>query len=217
MRVVARHPHPASAPEKPPWRRANERVAAIRLLSNDSPVDFTIVVELCRALLAPILSAALKAVNRRRESRAAALLILGALRDALVRTHATQLHPFRPVVVPFDSYAGVWEAERRALAHSMPPNELDVIEQAFAALSTLQKNEALGGDLREEVFDGLYDAGQQCEFARRIAWKHAQTPRSRVQRWIKLRARRLQERRDYWKLGRAVVKARKQASCPAFS
>jgi len=142
---------------------------------------------------------------------------LGALRDALVKTHSTQLHPFRSVVIPFASYAGVWEAERRALAHSMPPDELDVIEQAFAALSTLQKNEALGGDLREEVFDGLYDAGQQCEFARRIAWKHAQTPRSRVERWIKLRGCRLQERRDHRKLGRAIVKARKQASCPAFS
>lgn len=195
----------------------NERVAAIRLLSNDSPVDFTIIVELCRALLTPILHAAWRVVARRRESRTAATLILGALRDALVKTHSTQLHPFRTVVIPFASYAGVWEAERRALAHSMPPDELDVIEQAFAALSTLQKNEALGGDLREEVFDGLYDAGQQCEFARRIAWKHAQTPRSRVERWLKLRARRLQERRDYWKLGRTVVKARKQANCPAFS
>ena len=90
-----------------------------------------------------------------REDRAAAVVVLGALREALSKTHEPQLHPVRPVVVPFASYAEVWSAERKTLAGKMTDEEFSAAESAFAALASLHKSEELGDDLREEVFDGL--------------------------------------------------------------
>lgn len=167
-------------------------------------------------LLGAILSGTRRAAtawrDRNREGRAAALVILVALREALIKTHAPHLHPVRPVVVPFASYAGVWQSERKALARTMTLEKFRHVDAAFAALSALQKSEELGGDLREEVFDGLWDAGMLCEKARRIAWRQTQSPRDQVQRWIDIQARSIRQRREFWKLGRAVAKARKQSN-----
>lgn len=72
--------------------------------------------------------------------------------------------------------------------------------------------EELGNDLREEVFDGLLDAAGQCEKARRFVWKHTQSPRDQVERWIHIRLRELRKRHEYWRLGREVAKIRKRGS-----
>ena len=151
-------------------------------------------------------------LRKRREARAAAVVVLGALREALSKTYEPQMHPVHPVVVPFASYAEVWSAERKTLAGRMTDEEFSTAESAFAALASLQKSEQLGGDLREEVFDGLLDAAGQCEKARRVVWTHTQSPRDRVGRWIRRRISELRVRHEHWRLGREVAKIKKRRS-----
>jgi hypothetical protein len=168
--------------------------------------------------VAPLLGLAVFIGNhlrKRREGRAAAAVVLGALREALGKTYEPHMHPVRPVVVPFASYAEVWSTERKTLAGKLTNEEFSAAESAFGALAVLQKSEELGRDLREEVFDGLLDAAGQCEQARRIVWKHTQSPRDRVERWIRRRVGELRARHDHRKLGREVTRIRKRAN-PAF-
>jgi nucleoside-diphosphate-sugar epimerase len=139
------------------------------------------------ALLAGLTGFIGNRLRERREDRAAAVVVLGTLSEALDKTHEPQLHPVRPVVIPFSSYAEVWNAERKALAKRMTDEEFSTAESAFAALASLQKSEELGDDLREEVFDGLLDAASHCEGARRVVWRQTQSPRDRVERWIRRR------------------------------
>jgi nucleoside-diphosphate-sugar epimerase len=71
------------------------------------------------ALLAGLTGFIGNRLRERREDRAAAVVVLSTLREALDKTHEPQLHPVRPVVIPFFSYAEVWNAERKALAKRM--------------------------------------------------------------------------------------------------
>ena len=179
-------------------------------MRDDFLMEETVIKAAC-ALLGLVVFAGNR-LHKRREERAAAVVVLGALREALSRTHEPHMHPIRPVIVPFTSYAEVWSAERKALAGRMTDEEFSVAESAFAALASLQKSEELGNDLREEVFDGLLDAAEQCEEARRFVWKHTQSPRDQVERWIRIRQGELRKHHEYWRLGREVAKIRKRRS-----
>lgn len=187
-------------------RKCQIPVSSVR---DDLLVEETIIKVAC-ALLGPAVFAGNR-LRERREDRAAAVVVLGALRVALSETHEPHVHPVRPVVIPFASYAEVWSAERKTLAGRLTNEEFSAAESAFAALASLQKSEEQGNDLREEVFDGLLDAAGRCENARRVVWKHAQSPRDQVERWIHMRLSELQKRREYWKLGREVARIRNGA------
>lgn len=190
-----------------PDRKRQIPVSSVR---DDSSVEETII-----KVAGPLVGLVALAGNHLRERqkrRAAAKVILSALCEALDKTYEPQLHPVRPVVVPFASYAKVWSDERKTLAEGMTQEELDAAQSAFAALASLQKSEGLGSDLREEVFDGLLDAAGQCERARRVVWKHTQSPRDRVERRIRRRISELRVRREHRKLGREVAKIRKQSN-----
>lgn len=164
------------------------------------------------ALLAGLASFIGDRLRERREDRAAAVVVLGALREALDKTYEPHLHPVRPVVIPFSSYAEVWSVERKTLARRMTGEGFSTAESAFAALASLQKSEELGGDLREEVFDGLLDAAGHCEGARRVVWRQTQSPRDRAERWIRRRISEMQVRHEHRKLGREAAKIRKRRS-----
>lgn len=157
-------------------------------------------------ILGAVLGGAVQAITawlgRRREGRAAALVIGGALTDALERTHEPQMHPVHPVVIAFDGYIKTWDAERKPLALTMSAADYAVISEAFAKLQRIRRDEEIGGDLREQVFDSLLDAGQACEMARRVTWSHAQSPRDRVRRWFRLRRKGRRTDRELRKLER---------------
>lgn len=192
-------------------RRLHKKVLIpVSFVRDDSLVEETIIKG-----VGPLLGLAVFIGNllcKRREARAAAVVVLGALREALSKTYKPQMHPVRPVVVPFASYAEVWSAERKTLAGRMTGEEFSTAESAFAALASLQKSEQLGGDLREEVFDGLLDAAGQCERARRVVWTHTQSPRDRVERWIRRRISELRVRHEHWRVGREVAKVKSGAA-----
>lgn len=177
-------------------------------MRNDCSVAETII-----KAVGPLVGLAVVAANHlreRRKRRGAARVVLTALREALDKTHEPQMHPVRPVIVPFATYAKTWRDERKVLAEGMTQEELDAAQSAFAALASLQKSEKLGIDLRDEVFDGLLDAARQCEKARRVVWRHTQSPRDRVGRWIHGRISELRVRHEHRRLGREVAKIRKQ-------
>jgi hypothetical protein len=195
--------------EIPPASRAKRQIP-VSSVRNDYPVEETII-----KAAGPLVGLAVLVANHlreRRKRRAAARVVLSALREALDKTHEPQMHPARPVIVPFATYTKTWSDERKALAEGMTQEELDAAQSAFAALASLQKSEKLGIDLRNEVFDGLLDAAGQCEKARRVVWKHTQSPPDRVERWIRRRISELRVRHEHRRLGREVAKIRKQRS-----
>lgn len=161
------------------------------------------------AIVGGIAQVANRWLRERKEAQGAARVVLAALREALVKTHEPYLHPVRPVVIPFAAYTVVWESERKALARMMAVDDFGTIDKAFAALSELQKAEELGEDLREEVFDGLWSAGQLCEKARRIAWRQTQSARDRARRWASLQVHRVRQHHEFWKMDRAAAKIRR--------
>lgn len=101
---------------------------------DDSLMEETIIKAVCALLgLAVFVGNRLR---ERRERRAAAVVVLGVLREALSKTHEPHMHPVR-TVIPFASYAEVWSTERKALAGRMTDEEFSAAESAFAALASL--------------------------------------------------------------------------------
>ena len=176
-------------------------------------MDSATAIALVTLVLGAVLGGAVQAVvawqDRGREARAAALLVGNALGDALERTHEPHLHPVRPVVIAFESYVQVWESERKALARILPAEDYAGISVAFAKLHKIKRDEEIGSDLREQVFDGLLDAGRACEMARRIAWKYAQSPRAKAGRWIRGHRNEYETRRGHRKVAREVRRIRR--------
>lgn len=156
-------------------------------------------------------------LERRREGRAAALVIYDALKEALEKLHEPHMHPIRPVLIAFDTYISVWDVERKALARTLSADDFAAISSAFGDLRAIRRCEEAGLDLREEVFGSLYAAGQLCEMGRRIAWRHAQSPRARAGRWRDSRREELKKRRSHREVERNIIELRRQRrlSCSA--
>jgi hypothetical protein len=163
------------------------------------------------ALLGGVVNAAFASLDRRRERRAAALVVYDALVDALARTHgAAQESLMKPVVIPFEAYAKVWETERKSLARAIPALDYADLATAFSNLEALRRAETLGEDLREEIYDALHEAGQSCEKARRVAWRKAQSPRARIERRLRLWVKRVKERWGHFQVAHRVQRVRKR-------
>jgi hypothetical protein len=161
------------------------------------------------ALLGGVVNATFASLDRRRERRAAALVVYDALVDALARTQgAAQESLMKPVVIPFEAYAKIWETERKPLARSIPALDYADLATAFSNLEALRRAEALGEDLREEIYDALHEAGQSCEKARRVAWRKAQTPKARIERRFRLWIKRVKERWGHLQVARQVQRVR---------
>jgi hypothetical protein len=157
-------------------------------------------------VLALLLAQAIRSLRdewtRRREARVSAQVVCGALLDAMGGTHRINLNPARPVRIPFESYLSRWEREQRALTSSLPPSQLSTVSLAFERLALLAKREAAGDDLRDEIFDSLYAAGQECERARRLVWPLTQSTMQRFRRWTKGERSRLARWREYRRVDR---------------
>ena len=148
--------------------------------------------------------------NRKVEGRASARVAGDALTSALIRNYEPKQQPFKPVFIDYAAYAAVWEAERKALARAMTVDDYATVSKAFDELRTIGKMEAVGRDLTEEVFDSLSDAAQACEFARRVTWRYSQSPRDRIERWIRQTRKERAESRELRKLDRLWRQAREQ-------
>jgi hypothetical protein len=166
------------------------------------------------AILGGVIQASNAALDRKREGRAAALVIGDALNEALERNFEPQRNPFRPVLVDHAAYAVAWETERKALARIMSRDDYNVASKAFSALRTLAKKEATGHDLRDEVFDSLYHAALACELGRRAMHRYAQSDVERLRQWLIAKRDAVVQRREYRKMGQAWRRAR-EAEDPA--
>ncbi len=120
------------------------------------------------------------------------------------------MHPFTPIFIDYGAYAVVWEAERKALARIMTADDYATVSKAFDELRTIGKMETVGRDLNEEVFGSLYQAGQACEFARRVTWRYSQSPRDRAERWGRQTRKERASNRELRKLDRQWRQAREQ-------
>src|ERR1700730_7634981 len=162
------------------------------------------------AVLGGVIQALNAMLDRNREGRAAALVVGDALTEALIRNHAPESNPARPVIVDFSAYAAVWEMERKALARIMSADDYNTVSKAFGALRVPAKMEIVGLDLRDEVFDALYQAGMACEFGRRVTHKYAQSRPAKLRLWLARTRGDLTKRREFRKLNRAWREARKR-------
>lgn len=148
--------------------------------------------------------------NRRVEGRTSARVVGDVLTSALIRNHKPQMQPFKPIFIDYGAYAVLWETERKALARIMTADDYATVSKAFDELRTIGKMEAVGRDLSEEVFGSLYQAGQACEFARRVTWRYSQSPRDRTERWVRQTRTERAKNRELRKLDRQWRQAREQ-------
>jgi hypothetical protein len=148
--------------------------------------------------------------DRRVEGRASARVAGDALTSALIRNHEPQRQPFKPVFIDYSAYAVVWETERKALARTMTADDYATVSKAFDELRTIGKMEDSGHDLSEEVFDSLTHATQACEFARRVTWRYSQSPRDRIEQWVRQTRKERANNREFRKLARLWREAREQ-------
>jgi hypothetical protein len=161
------------------------------------------------AILGGVIQATIAMLDRNREARAAALVVGDALTEALLQNHAPQMHPGRPVIVDYSAYAAVWETERKVLARVMARDDYNTVSKAFGRLRVIAKKETVGLDLRDEVFDALYEAGQACEFGRRVTHRYAQSGTEKHKLWLAERLVNVRKQREYRKLDRMWREARK--------
>lgn len=164
------------------------------------------------AVLGGVVNWALAERDRRAQGRAAARVVGEELTSALLRHHAPQQRPFSPVFIDYGAYAVVWESERKALARTMTTDDYATVSKAFEELRTIGKMEAAGRDLSEEVFDGLWHAGQACEFARRVTWRYAHSPRERLAAWVRQKRQSRIEGRELRRVSRQWREARESES-----
>jgi hypothetical protein len=148
--------------------------------------------------------------DRRVEGRASARVVGDTLTSALIRNHQPKEQPFKPVFIDYGAYAVVWETERKTLARTMTADDYATVSKAFDELRTVGKMETAGRDLKEEVFDSLTDAAQACEFARRVTWRYSQSPRDRIERWVRQTRKERANDRELRKLDRLWRQAREQ-------
>ncbi len=133
-----------------------------------------------------------------------------ALTSALIRNHQPQQQPFNPVFIDYGAYAVVWETERKALARTMTADDYATVSKAFDELRTIGKMETAGRDLSEEVFGSLTHAAQACEFARRVTWRYSQSPRDRIEQWVRQTRKERANSRELRKLDRLWRQAHEQ-------
>jgi hypothetical protein len=148
--------------------------------------------------------------DRKVEGRASARIVGDTLTSALVRNYEPKQRPFKPVFIDYGAYAVVWETERKALARTMTTDDYATVSGAFDELRTIGKMEAAGRDLTEEVFDSLTHAAQACEFARRVTWRYSQSPRDRIEQWVRQTRRERASNRELRKLDRLWRQAREE-------
>lgn len=116
-----------------------------------------------------------------------------------------------PVFVDFEAYCATWDSERKLLARTLDRDDYATISTAFGALRKLAKMERTGRDLRDETFEGMTDAAQACESARRITWRHAEKRKALLGRSITLRVEAWRHRRELRKLSQANKLIRRRA------
>jgi hypothetical protein len=148
--------------------------------------------------------------DRKVEGRASARVVGDALTGALLRNYQPKQQPFKPVFIDYGAYAVVWETERKALARTMTADDYATVSKAFDELRTIGKMEAAGRDLTEEVFGSLTNAAQACEFARRVTWRYSQSPRDRLERWVRQTRKERVNDRELRKLDRLWRQAREE-------
>ena len=95
------------------------------------------------AILGGVVQAVFAARDRKREARAAALIVGDALTEALMRNHEPQRNPFRPVFIDYGAYGVVWDTERKALARTMAKDDFQAVSKAFGALRVLGRRTPL--------------------------------------------------------------------------
>lgn len=148
--------------------------------------------------------------DRRVEGRVSARLVGDTLTSALLRNYEPKQRPFKPVFIDYGAYALVWETERKALARTMTADDYATVSKAFDELGTIGKMETAGRDLTEEVFGSLTNAAQACEFARRVTWRYSQSPRDRMERWVRQTRKERASNRELRRLDRQWRQARQQ-------
>lgn len=148
--------------------------------------------------------------DRRVEGRASARVVGDTLTSALLRNYEPKQRPFKPVFIDYGAYALVWETERKALARTMTADDYATVSKAFDELGTIGKMEAAGRDLTEEVFGSLTHAAQACEFARRVTWRYSQSPRDRIEQWVRQTRKERTTNRELRKLDRLWQRAREE-------
>jgi hypothetical protein len=172
-------------------------------------VSVAIAAVIIGALLGGVVQAIFAARDRKREARAAALIVGDALTDALILNHGSQATPFRPVFIDYAAYGAVWETERKALAPMIARADYQLVSKAFSALRVLGKKDTKGYDLSNDVFDALYDAAMACEMARRALHSYSLTRREKLLNIARERLVKVKQRREYARMGREAVRARK--------
>jgi len=161
------------------------------------------------ALLGGVVQAIFAARDRKRQARAAALIIGDALTDALILNHKPQTNPFKPVFIDYAAYSTVWETERKALAAMIARDDYQLVSKAFSALRVLGKKDTKGYDLSDDVFDALNDAAMACEMARRALHTYSLSRREKLLALARERLVEVRQRREYARMGREMLRARK--------
>jgi len=161
------------------------------------------------AILGGVVQAAFAARDRKREARAAALIVGDALTEALMRNHEPQRNPFQPVFIDYGAYGVVWDTERKALARTMAKDDFQAVSKAFGALRVLGKKDAAGYDLSDDVFDALYQAGMACEFGRRALHAYSLSRREKILLAVRQHLKAIKQRIEFRRMGREWQRARR--------
>jgi hypothetical protein len=114
----------------------------------------------------------------------------------LVAVHRPRISPATRVSIRFASYVKAWEEHRAQLTH-LDQRIYQRIRGAFDQLNTLGLRAERGDDLREEVFDAIWDAGQSCERARRVLYPSTLTATDRLVGTLRAARQRRRERRGW--------------------